>query len=255
MRIGIFDSGVGGITVLHEALRQLPQEDYIYYADTGHVPYGTKSKDEVKEYVFRAVDFLAAKGIKALVVACNTATSVAINDLRQIYSFPILGMEPAVKPALENDYSKRILVAATPLTLQEEKYQNLIAKLGQAHLIDGIALPELVQFAEDYIFDEEIILNYLEQKLSSYDLKQYGTVVLGCTHFPFYKSTFRMLFSPGIHIIDGNLGTVNYLKKILAEKKLRSDSGRGDVVYYSSGRLEQPGTRYSRYLNVLKNNQ
>ena len=106
MRIAIFDSGIGGITVLAEALKQLPQEDYVYYADTLHVPYGEKTKQQVRNYIFKAVDFLAGTGIKALVVACNTATSIAVNDLRQRHSFPVIGMEPAVKPAVQRRQSR-----------------------------------------------------------------------------------------------------------------------------------------------------
>ena len=117
VRIAFFDSGIGGLTVLHQAKKLMPQEDYLYYADTDHVPYGSKTKEEIRRYVEEAADFIAAQDVKALVVACNTATSVAIQSLRARYSFPILGMEPAVKPAVKNiAVSKRVLVTATPVT-------------------------------------------------------------------------------------------------------------------------------------------
>ncbi len=251
MRIGFFDSGVGGITVLHEALRQLPNENYIYYADTEHVPYGTKNKEDVKRYILEAVELMSQVGIKALVVACNTATSIAISDLRRIYGFPILGMEPAVKPALEKNCSKRIMVTATPLTLREEKYQNLVSRLGQAHIVDGVALPELVEYAEEYVFDEETIVRYLRSKLSAYDLSQYGTVVLGCTHFPFYKDCIAQLFAQGTNIIDGSVGTVKYLKSILQEKGTLCHEGQGDVHFYSSGKRIHEDSRFRRYLHYL----
>ena len=251
MRIGFFDSGVGGITVLHEALCQLPAENYLYYADTQNVPYGTKGKEEVRRYILDAVDFMANKGIKALVVACNTATSIAIKELRTKYDFPILGMEPAVKPAVENNCSRRVLVVATPLTLQEEKYRNLVAKLGHAHIIDGVALPELVEYAENFVFEEQIILNYLRQKLSYCNLDDYGTVVLGCTHFPFYKEIFHKLFPEETYIVDGNKGTVNYLKKVLVDNNLSSCEGQGDIVFYSSGKEEAPECRYINYLKMI----
>lgn len=251
MNIGVFDSGVGGITVLHEALKQLPQENFIYYADTDHVPYGTKTKEEVKQLVLEAVDFMAQEGIKALVVACNTATSIAIKDLREKYRFPILGMEPAVKPAVEKNGSKRVLVLATPLTLQEEKYRNLVSSLDHAHIVDGVAMPELVGYAEKFIFDQTIIVPYLRQKLSALDLKQYGTVVLGCTHFPYFKESLQSIFPQGTAIIDGSVGTVNYLKKKLAEKDLLAQDGQKEVVFYSSGRKEPKESRYSKYLELL----
>lgn len=252
MKIGFFDSGVGGITVLHEALKQLPKESYIYYADTDHVPYGTRNKEEVRALVLEAVEFMAQEGLKALVVACNTATSIAINELRQKYSFPILGMEPAIKPAVEKNGSRRVLVTATPLTLREEKYQNLVSRIDHAHIVDGVALPELVEYAEKFIFDEEIIIPYLREKLGAYDLHQYGTVVLGCTHFPFYKKMFQEVFPPNTDIIDGSPGTVKYLKNILAEKNLSSEDGRGEVSFFSSGKKEQKGSnRYEKYLELL----
>ncbi|NLA86278.1 MAG: glutamate racemase, partial [Clostridiales bacterium] len=113
MVIGLFDSGVGGITVLSEARKTIKNADFFYYADTKNVPYGTKTKEEVRGYVLNAADFLVSRGAGILVVACNTATSVAIEDLRQKYSIPVIGMEPAVKPAVENHKDKRILVTAT----------------------------------------------------------------------------------------------------------------------------------------------
>lgn len=251
MRIGFFDSGVGGITVLHEALHQLPHEGYIYFADTDHVPYGTKSKDEVLQYVLEAVDFMAAEGIKALVVACNTATSIAIKQLRQRYSFPILGMEPAVKPAVEKCCSKRILVMATPLTLKEEKYQNLVTRLDHEHLVDGEAFPELVTYAEEFHFERKEITDYLRNKLAGHDLDQYGTVVLGCTHFPYFKNILKQLFPEGTNIIDGSIGTVGYLKKVLEDQDLLSVDGQGDILFYSSGRREPQNSRYTKYLDFL----
>jgi glutamate racemase len=129
MSIGVFDSGIGGLTVLKEAIKLMPHENYFYYADTKHVPYGTKPKDEVAGYIFDAVDFFARQGVEALVVACNTATSIAINDLRVKYSFPIIGMEPAVKPAVEKVDHRRVLVLATPITVKEKKLHDLVERL------------------------------------------------------------------------------------------------------------------------------
>lgn len=251
MRIGFFDSGVGGITVLKEALKLLPNERFLYYADTANVPYGTKSKQKVKSCIFEAVDFIVHQGVKALVIACNTATSIAVKDLRKKYDIPILGMEPAVKPALEKNGDKRVLVAATPVTLKEEKYQNLVARLNCDNIVDSIPLPGLVEFAEKFIFDDGIILDYLKERLSSYNAEQYGTVVLGCTHFPFYKNYFRKLFPEDTDIIDGSLGTVKYLAKVVGENKIGAKKGRGGVVFYSSGGEKDVNSRYGAYLDIL----
>jgi glutamate racemase len=251
MRIGLFDSGVGGITVLKEALKLLPDEDFLYYADTRNVPYGTKSKEQVSRCICESVDFMAGRGIKALVVACNTATSIAISDLRKKYDFPILGMEPAVKPAVERHQDLRVLVAATPLTLKEEKYQNLVSKVDSNGIVDSIPLPELVGFAEKFIFDENVILTYLREKLSCYRIEEYGTVVLGCTHFPFFRGAFKKLFSENTDIIDGSVGTVKHLKKVLEERNLYTGNGSGNVVFYSSQVREPGSSRYEKYLRLL----
>ena len=116
MKIGIFDSGIGGLSVLHEAYHRLPQQEYIFYADVEHVPYGLKTPEQITEYAIENTQFLLDKGAQALVVACNTATSVAIKELRRRFDIPILGMEPAVKPAVEGTEEKRIMVIATPVT-------------------------------------------------------------------------------------------------------------------------------------------
>ncbi|MDD5457726.1 MAG: glutamate racemase [Candidatus Margulisbacteria bacterium] len=251
-RIAFFDSGIGGLTVLKEALKILPREDYIYYADTEHVPYGTKTKSDIKKYILEAVEFIAGQKVKALVVACNTATSIAINALRQNYSFPIIGMEPAVKPAVEhNGNNKRILVLATPVTLKEEKFQNLVSKVDSEKTVDVLALPELVAYAEQFIFDGKIINPYLKEKLAAYNLAEYSTVVLGCTHFPYYRKNLKEVLPRTINIIDGNLGTVKHLKRLLEERIPQSlNKGKGDIVFYSSGEKED-SERYLKYLDIL----
>ncbi len=236
-KIGFFDSGIGGLTVLYQALKLLPQEDYLYYADTLHVPYGEKSKAEVKRYVFEAVDFMVRKNVQAIVIACNTATSVAAEELRQKYHFPIVGIEPAVKPALEHgqEPGKRVLVLATRLTLQEERYHQLVARLDNEHLADGVPLPGLVEFAEHFEFDERKVLPYLRQELACCDLDQYGTIVLGCTHFPFYKDLLQKLLPPHTVIIDGSAGTAMNLKRILQNNRALLSTGSGTIEYYRSG--------------------
>ncbi|WP_044481154.1 glutamate racemase [Paenibacillus antibioticophila] len=236
MRIGFFDSGIGGITVLHQALRLLPQEDYLFYADTLHVPYGEKTKEEVREYILDAVDFIAAQKVKALVIACNTATSIVIEELRTRYDFPVIGIEPAVKPAIERwaGKQKKVLVLATNLTLKEKKYNDLVQRIGQGESVDSLPLPGLVQFAENFVFDEEKMVPYLEKELSLFDLKQYGTVVLGCTHFPYFENSLRRVFPKDVDFISGSIGTAKHLKQIL-ELKNQVNQGTGDILFFKSG--------------------
>lgn len=253
MQIGFFDSGVGGITVLYDTLKMLPNENYIYYADTSNVPYGPKPKDEVKKYIFNAIEFIIEQGVKAIVIACNTATSVAIEELRAKYSIPIIGMEPAVKPAVERNRNtnKRVLVTATALTLKEEKLQNLITKLDNDHIVDLLPLPGLVQFAERFEFNEEIVLPYLEEQLLKYDLNNYETIVLGCTHFSFYKDIFRKILPADTDIIDGNIGTVKHLKRIL-EKMDAINEGDGNIIFYNSGRKVENKEKLANYGELFK---
>jgi glutamate racemase len=235
LSIAFFDSGIGGITVLHEALKSCQSDEYIYYADTLNAPYGTKSKDEVKKFVFDAVDFLVSLEVSAIVIACNTATSVAIEDIRKIYSIPIIGMEPAVKSAVKitEGTQKRVLVTATPLTLKEEKLKNLIERVDNEHIVDLLPLPKLVQFAENFEFRDDVVGDYLTKKLSAHDLNRYGTIVLGCTHFIFYKNLFKKIIPDHIDVIDGNTGTINNLKRVLNQTDKHSKS---NIKWYTSGK-------------------
>ncbi|NLO92879.1 MAG: glutamate racemase [Clostridiaceae bacterium] len=237
MSIGFFDSGIGGLSVLREALTLMPHENYIYFADSVNAPYGTKTKEEVKALTFNAVRFLNERGIKALVIACNTATSAAVKALRQVYDFPVIGMEPAVKPAVEKtkDAGKRVLVLATSLTLKEEKFQSLVAKFDSRHIVDMLPAPRLVEFAESFTFSGPEVDSYINEILPA-DIEKYGTLVLGCTHFPLFKDALKKALPSGIDIIDGNRGTVNYLYEVLMGSGLLNKSDiKGRIEFYKSG--------------------
>lgn len=235
MNIGIFDSGIGGVTVLHEAMKLMPLENYIFYADTDHVPYGTKTKEQVIAYVDEVMQFMLAHDCKAVVIACNTATAAAAQLMRERYSIPIIGIEPAVKPAVEKSQGKRIMVIATPLTIREEKLKNLVERVDDTHLVDLLAFPRLVEFAEHNEFSSEELEAYICETLSPYDLSAYSEFVLGCTHFNYFKDSFAKLLPKDAHILDGSLGTVKQLKRILQEKNLLEEN-EGIVRYFYSGR-------------------
>lgn len=239
MNIGIFDSGIGGMTLLHQAMTVLPFENYIFYADTDHVPYGTKSKEQVIGFVDEVMRFMTAHDCKAVVIACNTATAVAAEEMRQKYDIPIIGIEPAVKPAVAASHGKRVLVAATPLTVREKKLQKLVERVDYSHLVDLIALPHLVELAEHGDFDTGEVREYLQKELSGYNLENYGELVLGCTHFNFFKDTFRQLLPDDVALIDGSDGTIRHLKEVLCERgELESKKGSESqsVRYFRSGR-------------------
>lgn len=235
MNIGIFDSGIGGMTLLHQAMITLPKENFIFYADTDHVPYGTKTKEQVIGFVDEVMQFMIAHDCKAVVIACNTATSVAAETMREKYEIPIIGIEPAVKPAVEQSAGKRVMVVATPLTIQEDKLKNLVEKVDDEHLVDLLALPKLVSFAEYGEFNTPKVEAYLREMLAPFCMEEYGELVLGCTHFNYFKDSFRKLLPSHVRMIDGSAGTVNQLKRIL-ESRGQLEENEGSVRYFSSGR-------------------
>lgn len=233
--IGIFDSGIGGLTLLTQAMVDLPQENFIFYADTDNVPYGTKSKEEIIGFVENIMEFMRDHGCKAVVIACNTATAAAVKVVREKFDFPIIGIEPAVKPAVENSKGKRVMVIATPLTIKEDKLKNLVAKVDDTHLVDMIDFPGLVEFAEKRQFTGLEVENYIRERLKDYDLNNYSELVLGCTHFNYFKDSFCKVLPTGIGLIDGSQGTINQLKRILTKNNLLANE-EGKVKYYFSGR-------------------
>ncbi len=251
MKIGFMDSGMGGLTVLQQAMLQLPEEDYIYYADTDHVPYGTKTKEEIIGYVDEAVTFLVGMGVKAIVIACNTATSVAIDYIRKKFPLPVLGMEPAVKPAVKICQNGRVMIAATPLTIKEEKLKNLLEQVDGEHRTDLLPLPKLVLFAETGRFTGKDVELYLRGELARYDMSEYSTFVLGCTHFNYFKDTLRGIIPEQVEFIDGINGTVNHLKDILQKNDLLG-GGSSKVEYYMTGRLVTEKRRLKAFDQLLK---
>ena len=232
--IGVFDSGIGGITVLKKIIETLPNEKYIYYADTDNVPYGTKPKEEVKKYINKAMEFLISKNVKAIVIACNTATSIAVKELREKYTIPIIGIEPAAKPAVENRGAKRVLIMATPTTIREEKLKVLLEELNAIEYVDLVPMPKLVEFAEKGDFKSIEVKEYIQHELKQYNLNEYSELVLGCTHFPFFKETLSNIFPKDTQIIDGSIGVANRLKNVLQEKDLLGNN-EFRIEYYYSG--------------------
>lgn len=246
--IGIFDSGIGGLSVLSKIIEILPNEKYIYYADTDNVPYGTKPKEEVKEYINKAIEFLVSKNVKTIVIACNTATSIAAKELREKYDIPIIGIEPAAKPAVENRGKKRVLIMATPTTIKEEKLKYLLEKLNAKEYVDLIGMPKLVEFAENGEFESNQVEEYVQEQLKEYNLDDYSEVVLGCTHFPFFKKLLLKIFPKGTQIIDGSTGVANRLKYILEKENILGNN-KLNIEYYYSGRIVKNTEKLESLLN------
>lgn len=218
--IGFFDTGVGGISVLKTAIKLMPNENFIYFGDSKNAPYGTKSIDEVRELTLKSAEFLVSKNVKAIVIACNTATSVAINDLRKIYDMPIIGVEPALKPAVELKREGKVVIMATTVTLSETKFNNLVNKCGKEAEIEPLPCPGLVEFIENGDLNSSELKSFLKDKFNKFKGHKLSSIVLGCTHYPFVKDVIKEIVGSDVPIIDGSLGTTNELKRKLEEKDL-----------------------------------
>ena len=237
--VGVFDSGVGGISVLRQLAVTLPHEDFLYFGDSANAPYGEKPRDWVLRRSGDIVDDLLNQGAKAIVIACNTATSVAAATLRAEYAHvPIIGVEPALKPATLAEKAGRILVMATPITLRLDKYQQLAEKWGSGHEVIPVPCPGLATRIERGDLNAPDVHEMLEQLIGEYA----GTVdsaVLGCTHYAFIARQIRDVIGD-VPLFDGAVGTAQQLERRLAERGLLTKSkGIGQVVFTTSS--EQPG--------------
>lgn len=240
--IGFMDSGLGGLSVLREAVRLMPSEDFIYYGDSLHSPYGTRKQEDIRNLTFQVVEKLLDQGIKGLAVACNTATSAAVRQLRLKYpGLPIVGIEPAIKPAVLCSHGGRILVLATPMTIQQEKFHRLLNLYQDQAEIIPIPCEGLMEFVEQGNLDGKALDLYFEKHVSPWLSEDTETIVLGCTHYPFLKPHLRIfLGNRPIQIIDGSLGTSLELKRQLENQGLlRQEDRQGKIVIQnSSGKQE-----------------
>lgn len=228
--IAVFDSGVGGISVLRQLVRLMPGERFLYYGDTAHAPYGMRSTENVRALTFAAADHLISRGIKALVVACNTATAAAIAQLRSRYpQLLIVGIEPALKVAVDKYPGCRVGIMATPLTLAGEKLHTQMERFTnrcQISLIPAPGLSELVDAGRQNSPECETLLTQL---LAPY-VGKLDAVVLGCTHYPFAAETISRILGPDTVLLDGGIGTAAQTFRQLESLSLLSE-GPGEVVF------------------------
>ena len=234
--VAVFGSGVGGISVLKELVKILPHEDFMYFGDSANAPYGNKTTKQVLELTKTHVERLIDRGAKAVVIACNTATSAAADHLRELHpDIPIVGMEPALKPAVFSGEHPKVLVMATNMTLSLEKFHRLLAKYrseGEVHLQPCPGLAERVETgdligAEMESFLTDLLRDYIENPVD--------TVVLGCTHYPFVRPLIRKLMGEKVKIMDGSIGTANELKRRLTiANLLNDDTNPGSVTFENS---------------------
>ncbi len=233
--IAVVDSGMGGITVLRKLHRIMPNENYIYFGDSANSPYGTKTKEEIKNLTVDAVERLMNRGAKAVVIACNTATSAAAGYLREKYpDYPFIGLEPALKPAALSSKWPRVLVLATPLTLREEKFNKLMTRFeGEAEFIK-LPAPELVGFVERGEVETQEATEYLERILEPYADNKVDAVVLGCTHFPFARKPIQKILGEEVLVFEGSMGAAKQCQRLLEERNLLNDSDTEGLISFEN---------------------
>lgn len=241
--IGILDSGIGGVTVLKEILKLLPNENYIYYSDSLHNPYGEKTREEVFNYVDEIIKFFIAEDCKAIVFACNTATALTVDDIRKKYpDLIIIAIEPAYKMVHDYAKDKKSLVMATPATIQSERFQNLYHQYDNHNtiLLECSGLANLIE-----IDAKEEIKTYLEEKLPKEENVE--AVVLGCTHYPLIKEEISNVLG-NVTFYDGGAGIAARLKNLLEENSIISNQENGSITFYDSSNNKDKETRFYEFI-------
>ncbi|HHT87142.1 MAG TPA: glutamate racemase [Clostridiales bacterium] len=237
--VGVFDSGLGGASVLREALRILPTEHYIYFGDNKNAPYGDKSEQEILELSLKSADFLLSFGIKVMLFACNTATGTAIKQVREKLSIPVISIEPAIKPACEAVGDGTILMLATKATTQMERYHKLKARMPQSCRIIDIPCPGFVERIEQGVFGIGEYDDLFDKHLGEFKGERVDAIVLGCTHYIFIKEVLaeyaQRNFLGECRFFDGNLGTVRQLARVLKSKDMLNNQQKPTVDFYTSG--------------------
>ena len=243
--IGVMDSGMGGLSVVRELIKQLPDERLIFWGDNKNAPYGVHSADDIRSMTWAIVERLLDRNVKAIVIACNTATSAAAADLRAKLDIPVLGLEPALKPAVEYAGDGRVAVLATEATLRLEKYQKLLARFGRNTV--SIPCPKLVEFVEAGDTGSDAVVDYIAQMLGP-ERESFSAVVLGCTHFVWLKEAV-LKAAPGARVFDGNEGLARYLRTRLEERNMLSEGVAGGYELHTTSDDPEIPARMEYFMN------
>ena len=246
--IGVFDSGVGGISVLRHLKKLLPNERFLYYGDSANAPYGRRTTEDVQKLTLAAAEKMVVQGLKALVVACNTATAAAIHELRRKYpELIVIGIEPALKPAADQFPGGRIGVMATAVTLREEKFDKLLHRFDSETTVYKIPAPGLVELVESGKADtgeaDALLCDILRPYMGKLD-----ALVLGCTHYPLAAKAIRRVLGPRVVLLDGGEGTARETKRRLEAACLLGD-GPGQIRWQNSAEQDEIFTLCETLLN------
>lgn len=249
--IAVFDSGLGGISVLRRLRRLMPGEDYLYFGDSANAPYGTRSVEEVRALTLQSIGALYDRGIKAAVIACNTATSAAVEQLRARFEdIPVIGMEPALKPAVLANPGGTVLVLATPLTLREEKFNQLLSHYRLQAEVISVPCPKLVEFVESGDLESEALYSYLHAQLDAYRGRA-SAAVLGCTHFPFLCRAIASVLGEAVTLFDGGDGTARETRRQLQLRGLLREPGHTGSIVLENSRNAPEEVKLSKKLLEL----
>jgi glutamate racemase len=231
--IGVFDSGIGGLTVLEKIMEALPRESTVYLGDTARAPYGAKSVETVLRYSFENADFLIEKGVKVLVIACNTSTAIALEPLKESLSIPVVGViEPGVRQALKVTRNKKIGVIGTEATIQSAAYTRAIKALDPEVEVYSRACPIFVPLVEEGWLDNEIARTTVKFYLESLRNSGIDTLILGCTHYPLLKKTIRRFMGPRVQLVDSAEETSKEVRAVLKRRAIGRAKGKGIPSFF-----------------------
>lgn len=247
--IGVFDSGIGGLTVLKEILGQMPRESTLYLGDTARVPYGTRSPETVTRYSFENTRFLVGKGIKLLVVACNTVSSISLEAIREKVTMPVVGvLEPGANAAVAATRNRRVGVIGTAATIRSNAYARAIRKVDASVEVFGLPCPLFVPLVEEGWTGGPIVRLIAERYLEELMRKEIDTLVLGCTHYPLLKAVLSEVMGSGVSLIDSAIETAREIRRILESEGLgRQEAGSPSREFYvtdSPGKFLEVGERF-----------
>lgn len=250
--VGVFDSGLGGLTVLKEINKILPNENVVYFGDTARVPYGSRSKDTVIQYTFQAINFLISQNVKAIVIACNTATARALTLSQEKYDIPIIGViEAGAKTASYTTKNNRVGVIGTQGTINSKAYNIEIAKLNKDIQIIDKACPLFVPIVEEGWYNSDIAHLTAKRYLKELIEQDIDSLVLGCTHYPLLKNTIREVVGENIELVNPAKETAKDLKKVLQSNNLlKVDNTKSNYKYYVSDIPERFASLASEFLNL-----
>lgn len=232
--IGVFDSGVGGLTVAREIMRNLPKEDIVYFGDTARVPYGSKSKDNIIRYSRQIIHFLQTKGVKAIVIACNTASALALDTVKDEFDIPIIGVvEPGARAALAVTENKKIGVIGTEATVRSSMYEKIIQGINSEVSVIGKACPLFVPLVEEGFKKHQVTDEIIDYYLASLKQSDIDALILGCTHYPLLRSKIKEYVGEKITLVNPAYETAMDLKRILQEMDMENPDIEGDHGSYS----------------------